>query len=55
MSTDTATGPLTPPSVATSGASALRGGLSEPPGRHDSVTSLAAMPKKSTMNMSLIT
>jgi hypothetical protein len=41
--------------VATSGESALRGGLSEPPGRHDSVTSFAATPKKKTMKMSFTT
>ena len=47
------TGPNTPPRVPISGLMALGMGFSAPPGRIDSVISLAAMPKKKTMNTSL--
>jgi len=49
----TATGPTTPPSVANSGLIDFEIGLRLPPGRQDSVISLAAIPKKNTMKMSL--
>ncbi len=46
---NTAIGPSTPPIVPSNGLIALAGGFSAPPGKQDSVISLAAMPKKKTI------